>query len=168
MSYGSVKLPSRVENQNSEEEHVMINHTQRYSIGVFAFCTVALISFALLVNNGTITTLRGFTSKSFRDIMTSESIYAPLQFQDTTHYTLLSKFLTKYGLDGADELSLSDYDSSTSHGWLSVELFEKATCTGTSYGVGGVVTGQCMNVYGHEDVMYERSLMFECASGKFW
>lgn len=169
MNYGSTKsAPSNVQPEIENVEEILAsNPTRKYSFGVLAvMAVVGLVSFGVLLANGNIpSSLRGITQKasSFRDIMTSESIYAPLQFQDTTHYTLIPKFLAKYGLDGTAELSENDYNVSSSKGWMSVELFEGAACSGESYGVGGVVVGQCLNVYGYEDVDYERSLVFECS-----
>jgi len=164
MNYGTLEsketVPPTSTQKMSEVDSIPASPARKYSIVVVV--VVAIVSLVLLASNGMLSTsLRGFTS--FRDIMTSESIYAPLQFQATTHYNLIPKFLEKYGLDGASEVSAADLEGSTaSKGWLSVELFEKATCTGTSYGIGGVVLGQCMNVYGYEDKYWERSIEFDC------
>jgi len=164
MNYGTLEAKETVSfHEMSEADDVPSSPAKRYSIAVVLVTfVVALVSVVVLVSNGMFTTsLRGFTS--FRDIMTSESIYAPLQFQATTHYNLIPKFLEKYGLDGATEVSAADLaDTTVSKGWLSVELFEKSSCTGTSYGIGGVVLGQCMNVYGFESKNWERSIEFDC------
>jgi len=170
MDYGSAKpAPS---NQQVEEDGLtpydetksMLEHQKAFS-SVFLICVFGLATVGGILLTSRNWSVREVSSNPSSFLVKSESTFAPLVLQETTHQNLIPKFFEKYGFNGDEDSTSSDFSSSK--GWAVVELYAASDCSGSVYSKGGISTGSCINVYGYNDAEYEQSLIVECSNGIF-
>jgi len=174
-NYGtSNEIPSNDANDaeigivSKEEVITTSSSSNSYYVGgvVGISCIVAL---GLLVSSDKIPSIRSAASKTTSLLQKSESLYAPLALQEVTHMNFIPTLLEKYGMVGTDDATgqYTSFDDVTK-GWAYVEVYRGEECSSTEYVKGGMVTGQCLPVYGFDDVDYEESILFQCDSGSVY
>lgn len=169
MNYGSSSTaPSNVaptDEVNSSEiiERASAKSHQKAFTVVTIISVLGLTTAGVFLSSNNWNSLRRSTAKSASFMTTADSVFAPLILQDTTHETLIPVFMSKYGLTENEVLDgPNEWNSSTTKGWATIDLYQTSDCSGTSYYKGGISTGVCINVYNIDGNEEETSLIFDC------